>query len=85
MLSNIELKDKKLYYVLNEPFKGIVEQSASAKNTSDSKVWQGVSESNASRLVLETGPRPAHPPELITNYDQCTLFCFFVLGMLLAG
>lgn len=46
MLSNIELTDKKLSYVLNDPFKSIVEQNKKATIDPESKIWQGWPESN---------------------------------------
>jgi site-specific DNA recombinase len=54
MISNIELKDKKLSYVLNDPFKTIVEQMKKAQNEPQSNIWQGWQESNPRPSVLET-------------------------------
>ena len=39
VLSNIELNDKKLSYILNDPFKTIVETKKKALSGSNSKVW----------------------------------------------
>lgn len=39
VLSNIELKDKKLSYVLNDPFKTIVETKKKALSGSNSDIW----------------------------------------------
>ena len=41
VLSNIELKDKKLSYILNDPFKTIVETKKKALSGSNSNVWCG--------------------------------------------
>ncbi len=41
VLSNIELKDKKLSYVLNDPFKTIVETKKKALSGSNSDIWCG--------------------------------------------
>jgi len=39
VLSNIELNDKKLSYILNEPFKTIVETKKKALSGSNSNIW----------------------------------------------
>ena len=39
LLSNIELKDKKLSYILNDPFKTIVELKKKTPNASASDIW----------------------------------------------
>jgi len=39
VLSNIELNDKKLSYILNDPFKTIVETKKKALSGSNSKIW----------------------------------------------
>jgi hypothetical protein len=39
VLSNIELKDKKLSYILNDPFKTIVETKKKALSGSNSDIW----------------------------------------------
>lgn len=44
VLSNIELKDKKLSYVLNDPFKTIVETKKKALSGSNSDIWCGATE-----------------------------------------
>jgi hypothetical protein len=41
VLSNIELKDKKLSYMFNQPFKAIVEAKKKALTGSDSNIWCG--------------------------------------------
>ena len=41
VLSNIELKDKKLSYMLNDPFKTIVEAKKKALSGSNSNIWCG--------------------------------------------
>mgnify|MGYP000659198685 FL=1 len=39
VLSNIELKDKRLSYILNDPFKTIVETKKKALSGSNSDIW----------------------------------------------
>ena len=39
LLSNIELRDKKLSYVLNDPFRAIVEAKKKSPNGSESNLW----------------------------------------------
>lgn len=51
VLSNIELNDKKLSYILNDPFKTIVETKKKSLHGSNSNVWCGYRDSNP-------GPRP---------------------------
>ena len=46
ILSNIELKDKKLSYILNDPFKTIVETKKKALSGSNSDIWCGWRDSN---------------------------------------
>jgi hypothetical protein len=41
VLSNIELKDKKLSYVLNNPFRTIVEEKKKAHSGSNNNFWCG--------------------------------------------
>ena len=41
LLSNIELNDKKLSYVLNDPFRQIVESKKKGPNDPDSTIWCG--------------------------------------------
>jgi len=41
VLSNIELKDKKLSYTLNDPFKTIVEAKKKSPLGSESTIWCG--------------------------------------------
>ena len=41
VLSNIELKDKRLSYILNDPFKTIVETKKKALSGSNSDIWCG--------------------------------------------
>ena len=45
VLSNIELNDKKLSYILNDPFKTIVETKKKALSGSNSKIWCSRTES----------------------------------------
>lgn len=51
VLSNIELKDKKLSYILNDPFKTIVETKKKSLSAHNSNIWCGYRDSNP-------GPRP---------------------------
>lgn len=39
LLSNIKLKDKKLSYVLNDPFKSIVEAKKKSLSAHNSNIW----------------------------------------------
>ena len=41
VLSNIELKDKKLSYILNDPFKSIVEAKKKSLSAHNSNIWCG--------------------------------------------
>ncbi|MDB5179416.1 MAG: hypothetical protein JWN12_48 [Candidatus Saccharibacteria bacterium] len=51
LLSNIELKDKKLSYILNDPFKSIVEAKKKSLTAHNSDIWCGYRDSNP-------GPHP---------------------------
>ncbi|MEI6229043.1 MAG: hypothetical protein WCP11_03425 [Candidatus Saccharibacteria bacterium] len=42
IISNVELNDKKLSYILNDPFKTIMEQKKKVQVGPKSKVWQRV-------------------------------------------
>lgn len=44
VLSNIELKDKKLSYILNDPFKTIVETKKKSLSAHNSNIWCGATE-----------------------------------------
>lgn len=64
VLSNIELKDKRLSYILNDPFKTIVETKKKALSGSNSDIWCGYRDSNpgplpwqGSALSAELHPR----------------------------
>ncbi len=46
VLSNIELKDKKLSYILNDPFKTIVETKKKSLSAHNSNIWCGSGDSN---------------------------------------
>ena len=46
VLSNIELKDKKLSYILNDPFKTIVETKKKSLSAHNSNIWCGQGDSN---------------------------------------
>ena len=41
VLSNIELKDKKLSYVLNDPFKTIIEAKKKSLSAPNTNIWCG--------------------------------------------
>jgi hypothetical protein len=51
VLSNIELKDKKLSYILNDPFRTIVEAKKKSLSAHNSNLWCGYRDSNP-------GPHP---------------------------
>jgi hypothetical protein len=44
VLSSIKLKDKKLSYILNDPFKTIVEAKKKSLSAHNSNIWCGVTE-----------------------------------------
>ena len=46
VLSNIELNDKKLSYILNEPFRTIVETKKKALTSQNPNIWCGSRDSN---------------------------------------
>ena len=54
MLSNVELLDKRLSYILTDPFKQIVEAKKKAQTEPETKIWQGRQGSNLRPQVLET-------------------------------
>ena len=63
VLSNIELKDKKLSYILNDPFKTIVETKKKSLAAHNSNIWCGLGDSNSwplpwqgSALTTELNP-----------------------------
>lgn len=53
VLSNIELKDKKLSYILNDPFKTIVEAKKKALLGSNSNLWCALSYEIKTLLLRE--------------------------------
>ena len=64
VLSNIELKDKKLSYMFNEPFRTIIETKKKSLTGSKSNIWCGYRDSNpgplpwqGSALTAELHPR----------------------------
>lgn len=64
VLANIELKDQKLSYTINDPFKTIIEAKKKAPSGSNSKIWCGYRDSNSgplpwqgSALTTELHPR----------------------------
>jgi site-specific DNA recombinase len=59
MISNVGLLDKKLSYILTDPFKQIVEANKKAQNEPNAKIWQGRQGSNLRPTVLETVALPA--------------------------
>ena len=50
VLSNIELNDKKLSYILNEPFKTIFETKKKNLSAHNSNIWCGYRDSNPGPL-----------------------------------
>ena len=44
MLSNAELDDKKLKYIVNEPFRSLIEQKKKSRLTSEPFLWQGIAD-----------------------------------------
>lgn len=50
VLSNIELKDKKLSYILNDPFKTIVETKKKSLSAHNSNIWCEYRDSNPGPL-----------------------------------
>ena len=66
VLSNIELKDKKLSYILNDPFRTIVEAKKKALSGSNSNIWCGYGDSNS-------GPLPWQGSALTTELHPHTL------------
>ena len=67
VLSNIELKDKKLSYILNDPFKTIVEAKKKSLSAHNSNIWCGLGDSNSwplpwqgSALTTELNPHVIH-------------------------
>lgn len=55
MLSNVELNDKSLSYILNDPFRKVIEQNRNARREPKSDLWQGKrgSGSNGAQSLLE--------------------------------
>jgi len=71
VLANIELKDKKLSYVLTDPFKTIVETKKKALSGSNPNIWCGSGDSNpwphpwqGCALTTELDPLLVAPPRL---------------------
>ena len=63
VLSNIELKDKKLSYILNDPFRTVVETKKKSLAAHNSNIWCGLGDSNSwplpwqgSALTTELNP-----------------------------
>ena len=67
LLSNIKLKDKKLSYVLNDPFKSIVEAKKKSLSAHNSNIWCGLGDSNS-------WPRPWQGRALTTELNPHVLF-----------
>jgi len=44
MLSNVELNDKKLKYIVNEPFGSLIEQKKKLRHASEPFLWQDFGE-----------------------------------------
>ena len=61
VLSNIELKDKKLSYILNDPFKTIVETKKKSLSAHNSNIWWTFT--TKSKPILARSPEAqASPP-----------------------
>ena len=43
MLSNVELDDKKLKYIVNDPFRSLIRQKKKSRHMSEPFLWQGYS------------------------------------------
>lgn len=54
LISNVELNDKRLSYILNDPFRAIAQAKKKTQNVPGSNIWQGWQESNPRPSVLET-------------------------------
>ena len=93
VLSNIELKDKKLSYILNDPFKTVVETKKKSLAAHNSNIWCGYRDSNSgplpwqgSALTTELHPRATGIIEemkvncKITDaaYEECRLLSISV-------
>ena len=50
LLSNIELNDKKLSYMLNDPFRTVAEAKQKAQNGLNENIWCGYRDSNPGPL-----------------------------------
>ena len=66
VLSNIELNDKRLSYILNDPFKTIVETKKKALSGSNPNIWCGLGDSNS-------WPRPWQGRALTTELNPHSL------------
>ena len=44
MLSNAEIDDKKLKYIVNEPFRSLIEQKKKSRHMSEPYLWQGIAD-----------------------------------------
>lgn len=44
MLSNVEMDDKKLKYIVNEPFRSLIEEKKMSRHTSEPFLWQGIAD-----------------------------------------
>jgi len=71
VLSNIELNDKKLSYILNDPFRTIVEAKEKALTSQNPNIWCGSGDSNpwphpwqGCALTTELDPLLVAPPRL---------------------
>lgn len=56
VLSNIELKDKKLSYILNDPFRTVVETKKKSLAAHNSNIWCSTRQKLYTRLALITLP-----------------------------
>ena len=78
VLSNIELKDKKLSYILNDPFRTVVETKKKSLSAHNSNIWCGYRDSNPGPLpwqgsALTTELHP-HGGETRTRTEDTRLF-----------
>ena len=67
VLSNIELKDKKLSYILNDPFKSIVEAKKKSLSAHNSNVWctkRDLSNFDGSFIILNSSFIPVNSQKL---------------------
>ena len=59
VLSNIELKDKKLSYILNDPFRTVVETKKKSLAAHNSNIWCSISDITGKFIIATTGSSSA--------------------------